>query len=345
MINIIVVQLSAFGKAELLKVSSNHGVHMSDILKGFEINLKRRDFLNLSLMPFAMSLIGCRSIVDLGAKHKFANFSGDIADLENKSGGRIGVFAMDIKNGNQFGYRMNERFALCSTFKLPLASFILHDICKGKISRDENISIKANGLKPFTQSVENALKYGEMNVLEAAKAAQIYSDNITANALLDKIGGPQGFTARLRQIGDTVTRLDDIEPKLNIVKLGEANNTTTPRAIAKTVSLLLSQEYLGEEYYKLLSSWMRETKTGMQRIRGGLPQNWASGDKTGTAIFVDNPNYYNDISVVFDNETNKYIISVYYISDKYYDKIRPEDEDVIKQAALITSRYLQQISN
>jgi beta-lactamase class A len=42
-----------------------------------------------------------------------------------------------------------------------------------------------------------------------------YSDNAPRNLMLTSIGGPKALTAYARSLGDTVTRLDRIEPELN----------------------------------------------------------------------------------------------------------------------------------
>jgi beta-lactamase class A len=41
--------------------------------------------------------------------------------LEPRAGGRLGVSILDTGTGRHVGHRMDERFAMCSTFKLPLA--------------------------------------------------------------------------------------------------------------------------------------------------------------------------------------------------------------------------------
>lgn len=43
-------------------------------------------------------------------------------DLELGAGGRLGICVLDTGTGRIFGHRLDERFAMCSTFKLPLAA-------------------------------------------------------------------------------------------------------------------------------------------------------------------------------------------------------------------------------
>ena len=122
-----------------------------------------------------------------------------------------------------------------------------------------------------------------MTISALAEAAQVTSDNVAANLLLARLGGPTGFTARLRELGDRQTRLDRLEPELNLVLPGDERDTTTPRAMAETASRLLTGDVLTPASREQLIDWMVKTRTGDRRIRAGLPKDWRAGDKTGTA--------------------------------------------------------------
>ena len=47
------------------------------------------------------------------------------AELEGWRGGRLGVAVLDLEKGGRRAYRGDERFAMCSTFKLLAAAFVL----------------------------------------------------------------------------------------------------------------------------------------------------------------------------------------------------------------------------
>jgi beta-lactamase class A len=115
-------------------------------------------------------------------------------------------------------------------------------------------------------------------------AAVTVSDNTAANLLLNRIGGPEELTAFLRQCGDKVTRLDRNEPELNTNLPGDERDTTTPRAMAKTMNTILLGDVLSASNRDQLIQWLRDAKTGLGRLRGGLPSDWIAGDKTGTGV-------------------------------------------------------------
>jgi predicted AlkP superfamily phosphohydrolase/phosphomutase len=71
----------------------------------------------------------------------------------------------------------------------------------------------------------------------------------------------------LRAWGDASTRLDRVEPELNFVPDGEQRDTTTPRAMARTVARLFSADGLGVDARSQLKQWMIDTRTGLNRTR------------------------------------------------------------------------------
>src|SRR5882757_4005311 len=48
-----------------------------------------------------------------------------LMDYERQSGGRIGVYAENLKTGKKLAWRAEERFVMCSTFKASLVACTL----------------------------------------------------------------------------------------------------------------------------------------------------------------------------------------------------------------------------
>ena len=57
-----------------------------------------------------------------GARSDAAN---QIAAIEARVGGRIGVAALDTGSGRRLDYQADERFPMCSTFKFLAAAAVL----------------------------------------------------------------------------------------------------------------------------------------------------------------------------------------------------------------------------
>ena len=202
------------------------------------------------------------------------------AALEKQSGARIGVAALDTGSGRRIAWRAEERFVMCSTFKMSLAAAILAKADKGAEQLNRLVHYGADvpiGVSPVTR--KNIAR--GMTVEELCAAAVIFSDNGAANTLLAALGGPEALTAYWRGLGDRRTRLDDIELKLNIPD-GERNTTTPSAMLGNLKTLLLGDALLPASRARLLG-WMRTTTTGARRLRAGLPAAWQWGDKTGTS--------------------------------------------------------------
>jgi beta-lactamase class A len=209
--------------------------------------------------------------------------------LEARSGGRLGVCFLDTRDGRVAGHRLDERFAMCSTFKLPLAAIVLREADQGRLNLADVIPYSQKAMLSHAPVTSQHLQEGGMTVAALAEAAQLTSDNVAANLLLGRIGGPAGFTRRLRDIGDRHTRLDRLEPDLNLVVPGDERDTTTPRAMAQTMAKLLTGNLLSAASRDRLIDWMVQTRTGDQRIRAGLPKDWRAGDKTGRSSSRSGP--------------------------------------------------------
>jgi beta-lactamase class A len=207
-----------------------------------------------------------------------------IAAIEKGIGARLGVVALDTGSGRRIGYRADERFAMCSTFKLLLAGCILSRTDKGSERLSRRIPYTKQDLleyAPVTGTAEN-LRAGAMTVGNLCAAAVEVSDNTAANLLLDQVGGPAGLTAFVRSLGDRVTRLDRKEPELNTAVAGDVRDTTSPEAMAGSMEKLLVGNALNLASRKLLAVWLRQSTTGGKRLRAGVPASWQVGDKTGT---------------------------------------------------------------
>ncbi len=263
-----------------------------------------------------------------------------LANLEKTAGGRLGVCFLDSGAREVHGHRLDERFALCSTFKLPLVALILREVDAGRLDRDEFIPFTEQDMVPWAPVTETKLAAGGMTLLELAEAAQLISDNVAANLLLEQVGGPQGFTSALRKLGDETTRLDRMEPELNFVPPGDIRDTTTPRAMAESVARLVLGDELASDSQTLLERWMRETKTGRKRLRAGLPDQWAVGTKSGTGFGDGTLNRYNDVAVVWPEGEQAFVIAAYYEADGAYEQVRDEDQAVLAEVGRIAKDWI-----
>ncbi|HWZ62850.1 MAG TPA: class A beta-lactamase [Steroidobacteraceae bacterium] len=232
--------------------------------------MKRRDFL--------WSSLGFAAAPSLAADTPITA----ISDYERDSGGHIGLYAENIKTGAKLSWRADERFVMCSTFKASLAACVLLRVDRGQDDLEQLIHYSAADMQEsYAPVAQQNLARGSLSVKEMCRAAVEQSDNVCANLLLARIGGPPALTAFWRSTGDQETRLDDSEPLLNRTPPGRLENTTTPAAMANTLRRLVLGQILSQASRTLFTEWLVGCQTGANRLRAGLPGSWVIGDKTG----------------------------------------------------------------
>ena len=120
-----------------------------------------------------------------------------------------------------------------------------------------------------------------MSVAELCEATITLETTPPENLLLERVGGPEGFTEYLRAIGDETTRLDRWETDLNEGAPGDPRDTKTPEAMVATLEQLLFGEILSETSQAQLRAWMEADQVADELLRASLPAEWIIGDKTG----------------------------------------------------------------
>lgn len=234
-------------------------------------------------------------------------FTARLKELETASGGRLGVTLLEIGTGVQSGQRMDERFPMCSTFKVLASGAILQRVDRGEEDLGRRIYYNETDLVTYSPETQKHVGPVGMTVAELCKAAITLSDNTAGNLLLASIGGPQGLTAFARSLGDDVTRLDRIETELNEALPGDPRDTTTPNAMASDLRALVLGNVLSSKSRTQLVTWLTANTTGGKRIRAGLPIDWTVGDKTGSG----SRGTANDVAVIWRQARPPIIMTIY----------------------------------
>jgi beta-lactamase class A len=275
------------------------------------MSITRRNLIGASLLtvPALWSLHALAA--DAGAAPG-PSIEAQLAALELRHGGRLGVAILDTGNQRLVSHRGDERFALCSTFKALAAAYVLARVDLKDEDLSRLIVYGQDQLVTYSPVTEQHAGEGGLSVGSICEAAVTLSDNTAANLLLDSFGGPQGLTAWLRSIGDQTTRLDRHEPELNENRPGDLQDTTTPIAMLQSLRTLLLGEVLSGASRDQLSAWLASNKTGDQKLRAGLPKGWRVGDKTGSG----SNNASNDVAIVWPSDRPPLIVTVYYSESK-----------------------------
>ena len=230
-----------------------------------------------------------------------------LAEIERRVRGRLGVAVLDIASNRRLEHRADERFPMCSTFKLLLASCILARVDAGRERLAREVRYVEADLLEYAPVTRAHVGEGQMSVGALCAAAIQYSDNTAANLLLGTIGGPGALTTYVRTLGDEVTRLDRTEPALNESTPGDPRDTTMPSVMVADMRRVLLGDALSSTSREQLIHWLVENRTGGARLRAGLPATWRAGDKTGTGEHGST----NDVAIVWPERRAPILVAVY----------------------------------
>ncbi|WP_442897126.1 class A beta-lactamase [Erwinia sp. CGal63] len=291
---------------------------------------RRRLLLAALLTPLASGFFSRLAQADS------ATLAQQLAGLERQANGRIGLALLD-GDGCLLHYRGEERFPLCSTFKVLAVAAILQraqpDLLQKRLywRREEELA---------WMPVTAGLREEGMTVEALCAAALRYSDNLAANLLLKELGGPAGLTRFLREGGDGITRLDRNEPTLNSAIPGDPRDSSTPLQMAHNLRQLTLGDgkaqgmILSAARRQQLNEWLKGNTTGKKAIAAATPAGWIVGDKTGSGDYGTT----NDVAAIWRPAASPLVLAIYFTQ---HDKAAKSRQEVLAQAASIALAALK----
>jgi beta-lactamase class A len=283
-----------------------------------------------------VSLIGCSNSNTQSEPPKQTNQANQIkqentgnqsfAKLEKEYDAKLGIYALDTGTNQTVAYHSDDRFAFASTSKSLAVGALLR---KNSLEAlDQRITYTHEDLSNYNPITEKHVDTG-MTLKELADASVRYSDSTAHNLILKQLGGPSEFEKILREMGDTVTTSERFEPELNEVHPGETHDTSTPKAIAKTLQSFTLGTALPIEKRELLLDWMKRNTTGDKLIRAGVPKGWEVADKTGAGSYGTR----NDIAIIWPPNKKPIVLAILSNHDKedakYDDKLIADATKVV----------------
>ena len=222
-------------------------------------------------------------------------------------GARLGVAAIETGSGRRLIHDPVARYAMASTFKLPLAAAVLAEAERGALRLDEELPFAPEDPLDNSPVVAENRARGGLAVETLCAAVVQVSDNSAANMLLRRIGGPEALTRFVRDAGDPVTRLDRYDMALNTNIAGDPRDTTSPAAMAELVRTLVLGRRLDGSSRARLARWLTSSVPGADRLRAGLPAGWRFGHKTGTGA----NGAVNDVGIAWPPDRAPVVIASY----------------------------------
>ena len=281
--------------------------------------IARRQFLSLTGLMLSGAATGVLAAQGKELKKSMSSSSvvSRLAKLEASVGGRLGVDIIDSATQRRWGYRADERFAMCSTFKFLASAAVLKRVDAGQEQLDRRIIYGNDVLVAYSPTTSKHVGGNGLTLGQLCEAALTLSDNTAANLILKSLGGLEPFNRFVQSLGDKQTRLDRFETELNTAIPGDRRDTTTPAAMSDNLQRILLGEVLSPASREQLIAWMRSNKTGDRRVRAGMQPGWTVGDKTGSGDYGTT----NTIAIIWPPQGKPLLASIYLTRTK-----TPEDQ-------------------
>jgi beta-lactamase class A len=218
-----------------------------------------------------------------------------IVEIATEASGKVGVFAMILEEDRSISFNGNERFAMQSVVKVPVAMAVLALVSEGKLKLEDKIKFTADDLaNPGQRSPlrDKNPKGGEASLDELIRLAISESDGSASDILTRVAGGAAAVQSYTQQLG-----ISDMTTKWTHREFGKKwelqyENFATPEAATQVLETLWktaenkvvngSSAGFTAEHARLLLKYMTESNNPAGRIKGLLPKDSVVAHKTGT---------------------------------------------------------------
>ncbi|MEO5612846.1 MAG: serine hydrolase [Sphingomicrobium sp.] len=261
--------------------------------------------------------------------------------------GRVGIAVTSVNDGWQTGWKADELYPQQSVSKLWVSIAALDAVDKGRVRLDDKVTLTRGDLTLFHQPIAAMILGGgyTTSLADLMFKAITTSDNTCNDKLMRSIGGPSAVRAMIAEKRLGAIRFYDGERALQSKIAGliwsqsyavgngfyDARNAlpyalrkasfdryvedpydgAAPSAIVGALSRLKRGEILSPDSTARLLSIMGHTKTGANRLKGGLKQGWSLSHKTGTGQVLGPVQAgYNDIGILTAPDGRSYAVAV-----------------------------------
>ena len=271
-----------------------------------------------------------------------------IRELGAGFNGRVGIAVQSVDEGWRAGWKADELYPQQSVSKFWVALAAMDAVDRGSVSLNDRVSLGRGDLTLFHQPLAaKVLGNGAHTTTlgELLFEAITKSDNTANDKLMRSVGGPdavRGFIARHNitgvrfydgeralqsriagliwsqsySIGDAFYKARNALP-YSVRKaafdryVADPYDGAAPSAIVGALARLKRGELLSPSSTARLLSIMGNTKTGANRLKGGLRPGWSLSHKTGTGQVLGSVQAgYNDIGILTAPDGRSYAVAV-----------------------------------
>jgi beta-lactamase class A len=270
-----------------------------------------------------------------------------VNDLGSGFDGRVGIAVRSIDEGWSTGWKADELYPQQSVSKLWVSITALDAVDKGKVSLDDQVSLTRGDLTLFHQPIAGQILGGgyTTTLSDLMIKAITTSDNTANDKLMRSVGGPEAVRSMISakrlgsirfyngeralqsriagliwspsySIGNAFYDARDALP-FSVRKaafdryVSDPYDGAAPSAIVNALARLKRGELLSTASTQRLLDIMSHTKTGANRLKGGLAPGWVLNHKTGTGQVLGSQQAgYNDIGILTAPDGRSYSVAV-----------------------------------
>ena len=267
--------------------------------------------------------------------------------LGKEFSGRVGIAVKSVDEGWSTDWRGAELFPQQSVSKMWVSITAMDAVDKGRVSLNDRVTLGRSDLTLFHQPIAQSILGGgyTTSLGDLMFKAITTSDNTANDKLMRSVGGAEAVRAMIRAKNLGAIRFYDGERALQSRIAGliwsqsyaigrafyDARNAlpmavrkkaferyiedpydgAAPNAIVNALARLKKGELLSPASTARLLSIMGNTKTGANRLKGGLKPGWSLSHKTGTGqVLGATQAGYNDIGILTAPDGSSYAVAV-----------------------------------
>jgi beta-lactamase class A len=256
----------------------------------------------------------------------------------------IGVAVYAFESNDTLSINGNKHFPMQSVFKFHIALAVLNKVDKGFLALNQEIFIRKGDLLPVIWSPLRE-DYPNGNIKLPLSKILNYtvskSDNNGCDILLKLLGGTKTVQRYIDSIGIKNFSIQANEEDMSKSWDVQFTNWTTPLSSIEVLKKFYERKILSEKSFEFLWKQMKETITGVNRIKGKLPKETIVAHKPGTSGINEQGMYaaVNDIGIVTLPDGKHFAISVFISNAKQGIE---SNEKIIADIAKVTWDYFNE---
>jgi beta-lactamase class A len=237
-----------------------------------------------------------------------------IARIADGSGGRIGVYAVDLASGRELSVLGDQRFPMASTSKIAIAATFMEGVERGRFSLTSEFPLMVPVASARFSSDKAPVVPGRYyQAIDLIEMMITRSNNQATDALLAAVGGPAAVNEWSRRHGigefnitrDIATLVRD-DGEVDPARTVDIRDSATPQSMVRLLTGLYQGKFLADSSRRVILGAMGRCKTGTRRIPAMLPDGARVAHKTGSLS-----NTSSDIGIINTPDGRAIAVAIY----------------------------------